>query len=179
MNGKPKQLLEFRGKTLLRHSADTAVEAKFDAAVVVLGANYDKFQSEIQNLPVQTVINEIWQTGMSSSVKTGLNALSAKKLDAVIIMLCDQPLITAKILQNLANLFIQTGKLVIACEYAETTGVPALFSSEIFDELMNLKRDEGAKKIIKKYQNDAVLILTPEAAFDVDTIEDYEKIKEI
>ena len=178
MNGEPKQLLVFQDKTLLRRAAETAVQSDFETVVVVLGANAERFFGEILDLPLLIAVNKNWQDGMSSSIKTGIAALSEKNLDAVIIMLCDQPLITTKTLQKLGEIFAQSGKPIVACKYEETIGVPALFSSRLFNELINLKQNEGAKKLIKKYLKNTISVSIPEAAIDIDTIEDYEKLKQ-
>jgi len=179
MNGEQKQLLIFRNKTLLRHAAETAIQSDFEIVVVVLGANAEKLIDEIVDLPLQIGVNKNWQDGMGSSIKTGITMLSEKNLDAVIIMLCDQPLITKETLKKLDETFAKNERLIIACEYDETIGVPALFSSQLFPELINLKQFEGAKKLIKKYLENTILISTPEASIDIDTIEDYEKFKQI
>ncbi len=178
MNGEAKQLLEFGGKTLLRYAAETAVEADFYSVVVVLGADAENLRKEVEDLPVQIAVNENWKIGMSSSIKIGLSAFSNKEnIDAVVVALCDQPFVTTKILCELCNVFVKTEKIIIACEYENTIGVPALFARAVFADLTNLRADEGAKKIIKKYEAETAVILAPEAAFDVDTTRDYENLK--
>lgn len=179
MTGEPKQLLVFRGKTLLRQAAETAVAAGFYSTVTVLGANAERFKKEIEDLPVQIAVNENWACGLSSSIKTGLLSISHENLDAAVIMLSDQPLITAEILRSLCDVFEQTGKMIVACRYENTVGVPALFASDFFAELMNLQGDEGAKKIITKYEDEAAFVDAAEAAFDVDTLQDYEILKRL
>jgi molybdenum cofactor cytidylyltransferase len=179
MTGEPKQLLDFRGKTLLRGAVETALSADFYRTVAVLGANAEKFKKEIEDLPVQIAVNENWSNGMSSSIATGLLTLSDENLDAAVIMLCDQPLITAEILLALCARFARTGKMIAACRYENTIGVPALFARDLFAELMNLKADEGAKRVITKYEDDAVFIDVSEAAFDVDTLQDYENLRRL
>ncbi len=181
LNGETKQLLEFQGKTFLRRSAEIALAANFHSTiVVVLGANSENMRKEIEDLPVRIVVNENWATGMSSSIKTGLaELLKEENLEAVVITLCDQPLVTTETLNNLCEVFAQAGKPIAACEYENTVGVPALFSSEVFDELTNLHESDGAKKIIEKYEGKTALVAAPEAALDVDTLEDYEKLKRL
>lgn len=180
MNGAAKQLLEFGGKTLFRRAAETAIEANFYSIVIVLGANAERMRKEIEDLPVQIAVNKNWETGMSSSIKAGLSAFSNEEnIDAVVVTLCDQPFVTTKTLRGLCETFAETGKSIVACRYEKTTGVPALFARAIFDDLMNLQNDEGAKKVIKKYEAETAVILAPEAAFDVDTARDYEKLKAI
>ncbi len=177
MNGEPKQLLKFEGKTLLRRAAEIAVQANFYSTVIVLGANINSLQKEVEDLPLEIAENEIWDNGISSSIKAGLNAVSRQNLDAAVIMLCDQPLVTTKTLHKIRDVFLHTGTPIAACQYQNTAGVPALFAREIFTELLNLQEDEGAKKIIQKYADKTTLISAPEAAFDVDTLQDYEKLK--
>lgn len=175
MNGAPKQLLNFRGTTFLRRSAEIAVAADFYSTVVVLGAHSEILRKEIEDLPVKIVVNENWTDGMSSSIKIGLSELIKKENpDAAVVMLCDQPLVTAETLRKLRDAFVRAGKPIAACRYRNTVGVPALFSDEIFAELMNLRESGGAKKIIEKYAGKTALIDAPEAAPDVDTAEDYE-----
>lgn len=180
MNGAAKQLLEFGGKTLLRRAADAAIEADFDRIVVVLGSNAEECKKEIEDLPVEITVNKDWETGMSSSIKVGLSAFSNEEnVDAVVVMLCDQPLISSKTLRRLREIFSETGKSIVACRYAGTTGVPALFARAVFDDLTALQKDEGAKKVIKKYESETAVIHAPEAAIDVDTARDYEKLKAV
>lgn len=176
MNGAAKQLLVYEGKTLLRRAAETALQSDFEPIVVVFSDNLEIFNREIENLPVQTAINENAKTGISSSIKTGLSALFGKNSDAVIIMLCDQPLISIEILRKLCDVYVRTGKPIIACEYENTFGVPVLFARSFFAELMNLSDDEGAKKLIAKYQGQTEFVRCPEAATDVDTLEDYQNL---
>jgi molybdenum cofactor cytidylyltransferase len=178
MNNKPKQMLEFRGKTLLRRAAETALQSRF-STVVVLGANNQNMRKEIEDLPLKIASNDDWESGISSSIKKGLSIFSKENLDAVIVALCDQPLVTAEILRRLCDVFIETGKPITACEYENTVGVPALFAREIFAELENLQADEGAKKIIKKDMQRTALVAAPEAAFDVDTLQDFEELKRL
>ncbi len=178
MGGGAKQLLDFGGESLLRRAASIAIEAEFERVVIVLGANAVKIKREIEDLSVGIVVNGDWGSGISSSIKAGISAFSNEQnVDAVVIMLCDQPFVTSKILRRLCKAFARTGKPVVACRYAGTIGVPALFARSVFADLMDLQADEGAKKIIKKYEAETAAVDAPEAAFDVDTVRDYEKLK--
>lgn len=175
MGGESKQLLEFQGKTLLRHAAETALRTDF-STVVVLGAKREIFGKEIEDLPLEIVVNENWKEGISSSIKKGLSVLAKEDLDAAIIILCDQPFVTTEVLTRLRDAFLESSKPIAACSYENTIGVPALFGREIFAELNDLQTDEGAKKIIVKDLNRTVFIDVPEAAFDVDTLQDFERL---
>ncbi len=180
LGNSPKQLLEFRGKTLIRRAAENALASRCDKICVVLGANAEKIEREIGDLPLEIVVNEDWASGMGASLKCGLEKLleAAPNLSAVVVTLGDQPLIDAGIIDNLIEAFLKTQKPIVASEYEETVGVPAIFARSLFDELANLAAEEpgGAKRIIEKYAASVEKIPVPEAAFDIDTRADYENL---
>ncbi len=176
--GQPKQLLEFKGKTLLRHAAEAMAESYCDPVVVVLGAETEMSAVEIGSLSVVQCLNEDWQSGMSSSIRIGLAMLLelAPEIDAVLVSLCDQPFVTTEMLNRFGEKFATTNAALIAAAYNRVTGVPALFSSEIFDELSHLDGDKGARDLIRS-RFDVETIDLPEAAFDIDTPEDTASLR--
>lgn len=178
MNGRQKQLLEIEGKTLLRNAFETADASVCHPIFIVLGANAEKIKSEIADADAHIIINKNWEKGLSSSIKIGIENLSEQNpnLSAICIMLCDQPLITTKIIDDLAAVYKKTDKLIVACKYQETIGVPAIFSSEIFGELCEIKGDKGARDILEKYAETLETIEVPEAALDIDTPADFQKL---
>ncbi len=179
--GKPKQLLEFEERTLLERIAENALQTGLKS-VVVLGADAEKIKKSIKNLSVEIVVNEDWQSGMSSSIVEGLRKIIEIKndLQAVIILLCDQPLVEKNTILKLIETQKSTNQMIVASRYAETIGVPALFMYDVFDELLNLNKEIGAKSIIEKYaETDLATISVPEAEFDIDTEADFERLKNI
>ena len=176
--GKPKQLLQYHGKTLLDHSVNEAINAKADAVVVILGKNADLFQNTIDNEKVNVVINKDWEEGMASSVRAGLNSLLKinPMADAVIFMVCDQPFISSSLLNDLIVVQQETHKPIVTSNYGETIGPPALFHKSIFKDLLQLKGDAGARRIIEQYSDDVATVLFPEGSIDIDTENDYEEL---
>ena len=177
--GKPKQLLQYHGKTLLNHAVNEAVNAKADAVVVILGKNADLFQNEINKEKVRIVKNKDWEEGMASSVRLGLDTLLTIKpyMDAVIFMVCDQPHISSSLLNDLITTQQKTTKQIVTCNYGDSIGPPALFHKKYFRELAKLKGDVGARNIIQQNMNDVATVLFPEGKIDIDTEEDYEALK--
>lgn len=177
--GTPKQLLTYRGCSLIRHMAEVAIASVCQPIAIVLGANGERIKPEISQLPLQIVENQEWAEGMSSSIRVGLEALLAmnQNLDAVAIALCDQPFVSPQTLNQLVEAYHLTGKPIIASEYAGTFGVPALFSRTLFAELMNLKNTEGAKKLIKRHIHEVFSIPFPDGTIDIDTPNDYEQLQ--
>lgn len=173
---EPKQLLEIDGKTLLRRATETALESSCDRTIVVLGANFEKTSAEIEDLPVEIVHNENWENGLSSSIKAGIERLNEiLPFAGALLMLADQPFITAEHLNLLAEKYrdLHSTNQIIAAAYDQTIGVPALFSAAFFDDLVTLSGDEGAKAVIKKHRALVSILNLPEAAFDIDTPQDF------
>jgi molybdenum cofactor cytidylyltransferase len=176
--GRPKQLLPFRGRSLLRHAAETALASVCRPVVVVLGAFAERLHGELSGLAVTVAINPRWQEGMSSSIRAGLKALAPKGAGpkAVLIMLCDQPLVSAQFLDRLVAVHQSSGRGIIAAEYGGQAGVPALFSRAYYAELAALRGSRGAKPVIVKYAKDAERIPLPEAALDIDREKDIQQL---
>jgi molybdenum cofactor cytidylyltransferase len=171
----PKQLLRFGGVTLLRHAAQTAVAAGCGPVVVVLGAAAaaKQLRFELVDLRVAIVENTRWKEGMSSSIRAGLDALEqASPPDAVLIMTCDQPHVTPALLKQLVAAYVATRPPAVACAYAGTVGVPALFDRSLFAELKALEQDQGAKGILERHLPRIGRIPFEQGAVDIDTPED-------
>jgi molybdenum cofactor cytidylyltransferase len=172
--GQPKQLLKYEGKTLIRRAIDTVLESNSDASVLILGANFELIKSEVQDTNVDIIINHNWELGMASGMQKGLSFLEKKIApDQVILMLCDQPFVDSELLNSIIDKQAETGNEIIACHYNGTYGVPALFTSKYFPELIELRGSEGAKKVIYAHLGDMEKIDFPNASIDIDTPEDY------
>ena len=132
--GKAKQLLPYRHISLLRNIVGEALSVLSAFTVVVTGAEKKAIEEELEVTGVATCYNAAWQSGISSSIQTGL--LEMKKLHQVkacILAVCDQPFVTAAILNNLVQKHITTGKGIIASSYAGVSGTPTLFSEKYFE----------------------------------------------
>ncbi len=177
--GEPKQLLQHNGKSLLQNTIDAALNSSADAVVEVLGANAEKLTNEIDRSGINTIINSEWSEGMASSVRNGLNELLfiSPSTDAVIFMVCDQPYVSSHLINDLINTQKQTGKPIVTCNYGEAIGPPALFHKSLFNELMQLKGDFGARKIIQEHADQVATVSFPDGKIDIDTLDDYDSLK--
>ena len=175
--GRPKQLLPYHGRTLLRHAAETAVASGCVPMVLVTGALHEALVAEVVDLPVQAVYNAQWETGMASSIRAGLAALAASRPVAVLIMLCDQPLLTPELLQQLVHQQRQTQAPIVAAAYGNTLGVPAVFDRTVLPELLKLTGQAGANRLIAGFGPAVGRVAFPAGLVDVDTPEDYEVLK--
>jgi molybdenum cofactor cytidylyltransferase len=173
--GSPKQTLQYRGESLLRRAALAAIGAGCRPVIVVTGANSELSRRELQGLEVREVLNTHWETGMASSIRAGVEGLVSADADAeaVVLMLCDQPHVTAEVISGLVAAHRATGRPVVASTYGGSFGVPALFSREIFAELARLEGAAGAKQVIKRYASEAHFLPFQAGEVDVDTPDDF------
>ncbi|MFT3822295.1 MAG: nucleotidyltransferase family protein [Chitinophagaceae bacterium] len=176
--GQPKMLLSYRGKTLLQHVTDEVLAASISPVVVVTGAESNAVQDSLLTGSVYFVQNEHWQEGMAASIRAGVDTITAAgpALDAVVVLVCDQPFVSADLLQRMMLLKQQTGKGLIACAYNDTTGTPVLFDKRYFAHLRQLEGQQGAKKLLKQFAEDVATVDFPQGATDIDTPGDYERL---
>ena len=174
--GSPKQLLVHEKANLLQHAIDEALDAEASAVLVVLGSEAQKIAGSIEKKKAQVIINEDWQEGMSSSIRKGVEASGKTNADAVIIMVCDQPYVSATLLKQLASEHFETGKPIVASQYKDTLGTPVLFHESFYPALLGLQGDVGAKKIIMDNKDQAQAVKFPLGEIDIDEKEDLEKM---
>lgn len=178
--GRPKQLLDYHGRPMLRHSVEQALGSRCHPIIVVLGSDAEACAAVLHGLPplVSTAINEEWMQGMGSSIRVGLAAMQerAPEARAVVIALSDQPLITPAFLDRLVRVHIEQDASMVAASYDDQPGVPALFARSLFPRLAALDVHAGAKALLQGAGSELVTIPAPQAAIDVDTPEDYARL---
>lgn len=177
--GRAKQLLPLNGQPLLLHTVDEALSTSVTNVLVVLGSTPGTYKDLLETYPVQLVVNESWQKGIGSSIKSGLVALqeSTTDLDAVLFLVGDQPAISFEYLCRIINTYYQSTANLIASGYSGTYGVPALFGKDFFQDILELNDSDGAKAILKKNEHLLTVLDCPEGAVDIDTPEDYAHFK--
>lgn len=177
--GQPKQLLPYQGRSLLQHTVESAIASLCQPVIVVLGANAQQISTQVNQDLVQIVENPQWNLGMSTSIRSGISALNhySQNIEAAVITVCDQPYISTEMINNLISAYFATKKPIVASQYAQTLGVPALFNRNLFPELLELNADTGAKYLIKKYREQVLAVNFPLGAIDIDTPKDYENLQ--
>jgi len=173
--GQPKQLLDYQGKTLLRHTVEQAL-AVSSRVIVVTGSENSGIEKETGS--AGTVQNKNWQEGMASSIHKGLNEMLSTypETENILITVCDQPHIDASVLSELIEKKQSSGKGIMASHYSGTLGTPVLFSRSYFNDLLQLSGQEGAKKLLVKYRDDVGQVMFEKGSVDIDTTEDYQKL---
>ena len=175
--GRPKQLIPYHGKPLVAHAAAAALAAGAAPVIVVLGASADEIRPALLHLSgVTVVLNADWETGLASSLTTGLRAaLHDTTWDGVIAMLADQPLVEGKVLRRIIAEFA-AGARIVASGYEGVPGVPALFGREYVPELLSLTGDAGAGPWLRSRAREAAIVPLDGAVLDVDTPADARRL---
>jgi molybdenum cofactor cytidylyltransferase len=171
--GSPKQLLKWEGRTLLDRACLTALAAGCHPVLRVLGAHSDKILERPYLEDVETFVHPRWHEGMGSSLAAGVARLLelSPDLDALLILLPDQALVTAALLRR----YLESAASIILCDHGAGTGPPALFRREHFPALMALRGDQGAKVIASRHPESLATIPFSDAAWDLDTPEAWER----
>jgi molybdenum cofactor cytidylyltransferase len=176
MGGPNKLLAELGGKPLVRIVTEQALASKAREVIVVTGHQGDQIEKALQGLKVKFVRNPDFAEGLSSSVKTGIAAVSADA-DGAVICLGDMPLISADLIDRLIEAFApDRGNLIAVPVSAGRRGNPVLWSRRFFSELMTLDGDIGARHLIEKH-SEAVAEIPVEghgAFLDIDTPQSLE-----
>jgi len=176
--GRPKQLLRVQGKTLLRRAAETAAEAGCAPIVVVLREMSDELLAELRGLAVHPIESPEAAKGIGTSIRAGVGSIlhHLPTLQSLVILLCDQPRVNADMLRRLIDSHRASGKPVSACAFAGTIGPPVLLESALFSRFQSLKDDQGAKALWLAQPEIVHRFACEEAAIDVDTPEDYQRL---
>lgn len=173
--GSPKQAVPIGDETLLERTARVAAEAGSDPLIIVLGANADASSKLRYPENVTLVFNEKWAEGVASSIRAGLSKLLSfgSEPEALLLLVCDQPAVTAEYLQEMKSQVTQDRP--VASTYAGTVGTPAIFPRRFFDALLALKGDVGARSLLRDQLHSPVLLALDRGDIDIDTVADLEK----
>ena len=176
--GRPKQTLKFQGQSLIRRAALAAVGGGCSPVIVVTGAYAEASSRELDGLKVRIAYNSQWATGIASSIRTGLGTLLAEDANAaaVVILLCDQPHVTADIVSQLSEAYRATRSHIVASGYGGSFGVPALFARPFFDALSELEGGAGAKQLIEQYSAEVHVLPFRDGEVDLDTSDDFSRL---
>ncbi len=175
--GQPKQLLPFRGSTLLGQIVENLLQSQAAETIVVLGSQAEKIIPQIAGEPVKIVVNQDFDQGMSSSIKCGLSHIS-EAADGVMIVLGDQPLIEKETIDLLIERHRQSERGIILPVHNGTRGHPVIFKMKYKDELLRLTGDIGGKQIVERHPSDVleVEVDSESVVMSIDAESDYQSL---
>jgi molybdenum cofactor cytidylyltransferase len=175
--GTPKQLLRLGDKTMLERTLENVRGSSVDEIVLVLGAAADAIRQELVADSVRVVINHDFQAGMASSLRTGLSAVSPS-IQAVLIVLADQPFVRSSTLDHLIACHRKTSPQILIPLYRGFRGNPVLLDRAVFPEVMQLTGDIGCRAIFGAHTESLHKLAVDDVSvlLDIDSEEDWRKL---
>jgi len=173
--GRPKILLEWRGKPLVRHVAETALASGLDPVIVITGSVDEPIHQALDALNVTFVHNPSWQDGQSTSVGQGVRALPPG-IGSAVFFLADQPYVSAEVVRALVTRHEETLAPIVAPRVGERRTNPVLLDCGSFGELTTLRGDKGGRGIMERHAVTYVDWDDENLLFDIDTPDDYSRL---
>jgi molybdenum cofactor cytidylyltransferase len=178
--GEAKQLLELDGKAMLERTLENVRTSRVDEVALVLGASAELIRGVIAAaLPdgVRIVINENYASGMASSLRAGLAAVSAES-DGALIVLADQPLVRPETMDRIVEQYRESGAEIVIPHYRGSRGNPVLLGRAVFAEAMALEGDVGCRAIFSRHTEGILRVDVDDAGIlaDIDTRKDLERL---
>ena len=150
--GRPKQLVEWRGRPLLEGVVDAVHTWPVATIAVVLGAHEEEILEAVDFRDALVVINPEWEEGIASSLRVGLDAIGRDaQVERAFIVLGDQPGIPAEIPSGLVEAMERFGKPAVVPKYRYQRGNPVLVARYLWPRLMSLEGDSGASKLLQAH----------------------------
>jgi molybdenum cofactor cytidylyltransferase len=188
--GRHKLLLPLGERAVLAHVVAAALASQAEPIIVVLGYQAESARESlalyVKHQKLSFIENPAYLEGMSTSIRAGLQALIVGEYavsspllpDSVLILLGDQPLMTAHIIDTLIATRQATDKPIIVPLYHGKRGNPVLFAASLFPELMMITGDEGGRSVIERHRQEMITVELGDevACYDVDTWEAYQQV---
>lgn len=176
--GDFKQLLPFRGKTIVETCVDTILASTADNLVVVVGHRATEVEATLSGSPLRIVCNDDYALGMSTSVVAGVRA--AGDADAVLVCLCDQPQLPVAVFDAVLDAYRRTRAPIVVPSIAGDTGHPVVFDMSLRDEILGVDPSQGLRSVTYAHRGEVlrVPVDTVGVLDDIDTPDDYDRLKE-
>jgi molybdenum cofactor cytidylyltransferase len=189
--GRNKLLLTFRDKPLVVHAVDTLLASKAGEIVVVLGHESEKIWDQLEDYArqvptggqrprVRLVKNADYRDGLSTSVRTGVEAVSPET-GAIMIYLADQPLLEPADVDRIIAAFTTAkaeDKMIVVPFFKGERGNPVVLDASLRDSILVIVGDVGCKGVIKRYPEKvyAIEMANDHVVRDVDDVQAYERL---
>ena len=169
-----KLLMDYHGESIIKTVVRKSLATEADETLIVLGSHSGEIQEEISEFPVNTVFNPNYKEGMLSSIQSGFRAIP-KKVNAVVLMLGDQPMIGSGVVNELIEMYRKSRAGLIIPIYRGNRGHPVLIDSRFRDEIFSLDPQKGLRSLMHAHPEDIreIEVDNPNILRDIDNVEDY------
>jgi molybdenum cofactor cytidylyltransferase len=175
--GSPKALLKIGEKSFVQRIVDVLIASRVLDIVIVLGADAEAVQTQLNWFIGKTVINEEWKRGQLSSILAGLRAVDQKDLHGVLIWPVDRPLVNEAVIVGMLHQFWTKHKRIVVPVCKGQRGHPVLVGKSLFEDLEKAPLEIGARAILWDHPDEVLEYLTEEegVVMNIDSREDYQK----
>jgi len=164
--GMPKALVAYEGKLLVDRAAETLRAAGVERSVVVLGAEAPSVLEKAAELP-PSVINPDWASGLGSSLRVGLEALTGTPAEAVVVLLVDMPKVTAEAVRRVTALAADDA--LVMGGYGTRRGHPVLLGRQHWPGVIaTATGDRGARDYLRAHADRVRVVPVDDVADDFD-----------
>lgn len=177
--GGSKVVRPVGGRPMVERVVAATLESRLAGTVVVVGHEAIGVRSILRDRPVRIVENPSYAEGLSTSVHAALR-VAEPGLDGALFLLADQPFVTAALIDGLIDAFAATGKAIVRPETEGRPGNPVLFSSRLFPELLRETGDRGGRDVVRRHADEVCLVTVadPMACLDIDSPDEYERVRD-
>lgn len=176
--GDFKQLMDFGGKTFVACSVDNLTASRAGEVIVVTGHRAQDIRLALKDRPVIFAHNPDYRSGMSSSVRRGVEAVSTKSR-ACLIALSDQPQIGTDIVNRVIGAYEKSHPLIVIPTHESRNGHPVLLDLSLKEEILAMDSAQGLRRVVHAHAKETlrVEVSTDAVLMDFDLPEDYDRIK--
>jgi nicotine blue oxidoreductase len=179
LGGRPKALLEHRGRPLVEHAVGVLRAAGCARVHVVLGAAAAVVRERAELGDCVLVENPEWADGMGSSLRAGLDSLTGTTARAALVSLVDQPGIGAAAVRRVLAAYEDETSLASAA-YDGVRGHPVLLGAAHWAGITaTATGDRGARAYLKEHEDAIRLVECADVAepYDIDTTADLKHLE--
>lgn len=173
--GENKLLMDYNNMSIIENVLNEVSKESFFEVIVV--SQYKEILGLSKKYKFTPVYNENSTIGQSESIKLGI--LNSSKCDGYMFFVGDQPLINIKYINKMIDTFREDKDYIVIPIYNEKTGNPVIFPYIKKYELLNLKKDEKGKKVVRSSKNIKYISVSENMLFDIDTKDDFNKLLSI
>ena len=175
--GDFKQLLRLGDKSFVEHCVDNLLASCIGEVIVVTGHRESEVQSAIGDRPVIFAHNSEYKSGMSSSIKRGIRAVSESS-DACVLALVDQPLIDSNVVNRIIETYEKARALIVIPTYQGKNGHPILLDITLKEEILNMDFSQGLREVVHAHpgETERIEVSDQRVLEDCDSPEDYMRI---
>ncbi|NOX36368.1 MAG: nucleotidyltransferase family protein [Calditrichaeota bacterium] len=174
MGKQNKLLLPCEKDTVLETVVDRLSALPFRERIVVLGKDADRMLPLLQNRPVQIVRNLDFRTGISSSIRAGVQAVKGG-VQGYLFYLADMPFVLPQTIRALCEVFLQHPDAgIVLPVYQRRRGNPVIVHQKLTPELLALQGDAGARQLMQRFVEQVVEVPVNDPGIhrDIDTMAD-------